>query len=92
MTIAGRFVYIQDEAGIDGFHIDDDGSLTAVPGSPAMVSNGLCAMAVDKNNAFLFATTPVTETNPPPSTVHVFQLDSNSGALTEVEWFAFWQD
>jgi hypothetical protein len=60
-----------------------------VPGSPVMVSNGLCAMAVDKNNAFLFATTPVTETNPPPSTVHVFQLDSNSGALTEVSGSPF---
>ena len=92
LVISGRFAYVADGAALDGFKISDDGSLTAVAGSPFVTPRQTCAVGMSNRSPFLFAPEIQDDVSSGPQPVHVFRMDSNTGTLTEVSGSPFAPD
>jgi 6-phosphogluconolactonase (cycloisomerase 2 family) len=76
------WAYISNAAAgpTDIYAIDiGNGSLAAISGSPYNISFAPVAMSVSPNNAFLYAATLPTATNPG---IYMFAINSSSGALS----------
>jgi len=89
LAISGRFAYVQGNAGLDGFKINGDGSLTAVTGSPFVTPRLTCAVGTSAGSPFLFAPEIQDDVSSGPQPVHVFRIDSGTGTLTEVSGSPF---
>jgi 6-phosphogluconolactonase (cycloisomerase 2 family) len=78
---SGKFVFVAQvnqnggAAGVFSFAVDNNGSLTAVSGSPFATSSGPTALVTDPAGKFLY----VADGN-----VDAFSIDLNTGALTPI--------
>lgn len=89
LATSGRFVYAASNAAVDGFKINDDGSLTAVAGSPFSTHRQTCDPGTSSGSPFLFAPEMQDDVSSGPQPVHVFRMDSKTGTLTEVSGSPF---
>jgi 6-phosphogluconolactonase len=82
----GRFLYVpQDflsgpvQGQVLGFKIGDNGSLTAIPGSPFPAGGSDEGLVIDPQGKFLYVADTLN-----PGTITAFSIDPNSGALTAI--------
>jgi len=84
LGISGRFVYIGGNPVLEGFKINDDGSLSGIPSSPFPTGRQVCDVGIDNGSTFLFAPEVQDDVSSGPQPIHVFRIDSSNGSLTEV--------
>ena len=80
-----NFVYVSvyDSSTVEGFKIDHDGNVSAIPGSPFPVPEGPIGIA--RNQDFLFVGSEgINVLTPDKDMITSYRIDPSSGALTQV--------
>lgn len=88
---SGTFIYGLSFVNGDlmGYHINPDGTLSPVPGSPFVAGsypNESChCVAIDPKGSFVYAVSPTFgEANSPDNKIYAFTIDHATGSLTPI--------